>query len=255
MLRVEHLSKSFGGVRATRDVSIDFPDGSLTAIIGPNGAGKTTFFNLISGHIRPDAGRVLFDGADLVGLSSLEVVRRGMTRAFQVASLFPTLTVEEALAAAVASRRRQSWRVLARFPLPDARARVEEVMELMGLSGQARVLSRNLSHGDQKLLDIGLALALEPKVLLLDEPTAGMGPDERWRMIGRVQRLWELKRMTVLFIEHDMDIVFRIAQAVHVLKYGAVLAQGTPDEIRRNPDVIDAYLGTDHQLSAAFGEA
>ena len=255
MLRVENLSKSFGGVNATRDVSIDFPDGSLTAIIGPNGAGKTTFFNLISGHIRPDAGRVLFEGEDLVGRSSLEVVRRGMARAFQVASLFPSLTVREALTAAVISHQRRGWGLLRRFPLAGTATRVEEIMDLLSLTAKASVLSRNLSHGDQKLLDIGLALAMEPKVLLLDEPTAGMGPDERWRMIGKVHRLWETKRMTVLFIEHDMDIVFKIAQAVHVLKYGAVLAQGTPDEIRRNQDVIDAYLGTDHHLARAVGES
>lgn len=255
MLVVENLSKSFGGVRATRDVSIHFPSGSLTAIIGPNGAGKTTFFNLISGHVRPDAGRVVFDGEDVVGLSSLQVVRRGMARAFQVAALFPSLTIREALTAAVISHQRRSWRVLTRFPAAEARERVDALMELMGLEAKAGVVSRNLSHGDQKLLDIGLALAMEPKVLLLDEPTAGMGPDERWRMIGKVHDLWQARGMTVLFIEHDMDIVFKIAQTIHVLKYGAVLAQGTPEEIRRNPDVIDAYLGTDHRAALAVGEA
>ena len=249
MLRVENLSKSYGGVKVTRDVSIDFPTGSLTAIIGPNGAGKTTFFNLISGHVKADGGRILFDGRDITGLSSLEVVRRGMARAFQVASLFPSLTVRQALTAAITSRRRQSWQILSRFPLASVRRRVDEVIDLMGLGPAANTLSSTLSHGDQKLLDIGLALAMDPKVLLLDEPTAGMGPDERWRMIDKVHGLWERQRITVLFIEHDMDIVFKIAQRIHVLKYGAVLAQGTPEEIRRNPDVIDAYLGTDHHLS------
>ena len=255
MLSVRHLDKRFGGVHATRDVSIDFPDGSLTAIIGPNGAGKTTFFNLISGALRPDTGEVLFDGQDLVGRSSTEVVRLGMVRAFQVAALFPTLTVREAIAAAVTSHHRRSWTVLKRFPLPDVQGPTDEIVALLGLEAKADTLSRNLSHGDQKLLDIGLALAMEPKVLLLDEPTAGMGPDERWRMIGKVQQLWQARKMTVLFIEHDMDIVFKIAQTIHVLKYGAVLAQGTADEIRRNQDVIDAYLGSDHHLAQAVGEA
>jgi branched-chain amino acid transport system ATP-binding protein len=254
MLRVEHLSKSFGGLQATRDVTIDFPEGSLTAIIGPNGAGKTTFFNLISGHFRPSSGKILFDGENIVGLTSVEVVRRGMVRAFQVAAMFPSLTVREALTAAVTSHARKSWTLFRRFPLEGTQARVEEIMTLLGLTPNASTLSRNLSHGDQKLLDIGLALAMEPKVLLLDEPTAGMGPDERWRMIGKVQQLWETKRITVLFIEHDMDIVFKIAQRIHVLKYGAVLAEGTPDEIRQNQDVIDAYLGTDHHLASAIGE-
>ena len=254
MLDVRGLTKSFGGVQAMRGVSLMFPDGSLSAVIGPNGAGKTTFFNLISGHIRPDAGQVLFGGADLVGLSSLEIVRRGVGRAFQVASLFPSLTLRECLLAAVVSHRRQSWGLLRRFPPPGANEEADRIMDLMGLTPQAGVLSANLSHGDQKLLDIGLALATHPKVLLLDEPTAGMGTEERWLMIGRVQRLWEAERMTLVFIEHDMDIVFRIAQRIQVLKYGAVLASGTPDEIRANPEVVEAYLGTDHPVSTA-GEA
>ncbi len=255
MLGVRNLSKSFGGVQAARDISIDFPAGSLSAIIGPNGAGKTTFFNLISGAFRPDAGRVILNGEDIVGLSSLEVVRRGMARAFQVAALFPSLTVREALTAAVISHRRRSWTLLRRFPLEDTAWRVAEILDLLTLGPKADTLSRNLSHGDQKLLDIALALAMEPTVLLLDEPTAGMGPEERWRMIGTVHRLWETTGMTVLFIEHDMDIVFRIAQAIYVLKYGQVLARGTADEIRTNQDVIDAYLGTDHGAAAKASAA
>ena len=248
MLSVQNLDKSFGGVHATRDVSIDFPDGSLTAIIGPNGAGKTTFFNLISGANRPDSGKVIFYGQDLVGKSCVEVVRLGMARAFQVAALFPSLTVREAITAAVISHQRHSWMIFKRFPLVEAKEPVEEIIELLGLEAKASVLSRNLSHGDQKLLDIGLSLAMKPKVLLLDEPTAGMGPDERWRMIERVHKLWAARGLTLVFIEHDMDIVFRIAQSVRVLRYGAVLAQGTPDEVRRDPAVIEAYLGAEHGL-------
>ena len=254
MLSIQHLDKHFGGVHATKDVSIDFPAGSLTAIIGPNGAGKTTFFNLISGAFRPDSGKVMFDGQDIVGKSCVEVVRLGMARAFQVAALFPSLTVTQALTAAVTSHQRRSWTLLKRFPLAEATESVDEIIELLGLQQKAHVLSRNLSHGDQKLLDIGLSLAMQPKVLLLDEPTAGMGPDERWRMIDKVQDLWRTKKMTVLFIEHDMDIVFKIAQKIYVLKYGAVLAQGTADQVRSNQDVIDAYLGTDHHLAHAAGE-
>lgn len=254
MLNVKNLTKSFGGVQATRDVSIEFPDGSLTAIIGPNGAGKTTFFNLISGALPADSGHVIFNGQDIVGKSSLDVVRLGMVRAFQVAALFPSLSVNDAITAAVTSHQRRSAALFHRFPLEGTKARVQEILELLGLASKSATPSRNLSHGDQKLLDIGLALAMDPKVLLLDEPTAGMGPDERWRMIGKVQHLWETKKMTVLFIEHDMDIVFKIAQTIHVLKYGAILAQGTAAEIRSNQDVIDAYLGTDHHLAQAAGE-
>jgi branched-chain amino acid transport system ATP-binding protein len=246
MLRVENLSKSFGGLQATRDVTIDFPEGSLTAIIGPNGAGKTTFFNLISGHFRPSSGKILFGGEDIVGLSSVEVVRRGMVRAFQVAALFPSLTVREALTAAVISHDRKSWTLFRRFPLAGTGARVDEILELLGIEAKASTLSRNLSHGDQKLLDIGLALAMDPKVLLLDEPTAGMGPDERWRMIGKVHRLWETRRITVLFIEHDMDIVFRFASRIIVLVGGRILLQGTPQEVAADPRVREVYLGGAH---------
>lgn len=248
MLCVQHLEKRFGGVHATKDVSIDFPAGSLTAIIGPNGAGKTTFFNLISGAFRPDSGKVMFDGQDIVGKSCVEVVRLGMARAFQVAALFPSLTVTQALTAAVTSHQQRSWTLLKRFPLVETKESVEEIIELLGLQQKANLVSRNLSHGDQKLLDIGLSLAMKPKLLLLDEPTAGMGPDERWRMIDKVQDLWRTKKMTVLFIEHDMDIVFKIAQRIYVLKYGAVLAQGSAGEVRSNQDVIDAYLGTDQHM-------
>ena len=250
MLQVENLSKSFGGVVAMKDVTLDFPKSSLTAVIGPNGAGKTTFFNLISGHIKADAGSVRLDGDDVMGLSTLEIVRRGMCRAFQVASIFPNMTLEESLVAAVASRRSESFSMLRRAPLPEAKARAGEIMDLLGLAHRAKSMSRNLSHGEQKLLDIALALALDPKVLLMDEPTAGMGAEERWKMIEKVHDLWKATDLTVVFIEHDMDIVFKIAQSISVLKYGQVLARGAPDDIRRNREVIDAYLGEDHSAPA-----
>ena len=243
MLKVENLSKSFGGVAAARDVTLDFPDGSLSAVIGPNGAGKTTLFNLITGHLKPDSGKILLNGEDIVGLSPAQVVHRGLGRAFQVASIFPSLTVLEAMTAAVISHRGGSGNMWRRFPTDAARTRALEHLDLLGLADAGGLLSRNLSHGDQKLLDIGLALTLEPKVLLLDEPTAGMGPEERWAMIEKVQALWRLGGMTLGFIEHDMDVVFKSAQTVRVLRYGAVLAEGTPDEIRANEAVIDAYLG------------
>jgi branched-chain amino acid transport system ATP-binding protein len=246
MLVIEHLSKSFGGVAAMSDVSLEFQKGSLTAVIGPNGAGKTTFFNLITGAFKPDKGRILLEGENIAGLSTPEIVKRGIGRAFQIASIFPTLTVREAMLAAVNAHRQQHAGLAGRFPIAAAEARADEVMDMVGLSAKSDMVSRYLSHGDQKLLDIALALVLEPRVLLLDEPTAGMGPEERWQMIDTVRRLWEREKMTLVFIEHDMDIVFKIAQSIRVLSYGKVLAQGTPDEIRQHPAVIEAYLGAEY---------
>jgi branched-chain amino acid transport system ATP-binding protein len=244
MLTVENLHKSFGGVNAMNGVSLHFDQGSLTAVIGPNGAGKTTFFNLITGAFRPDSGRVLLGDEDIAGLSAPEIVRRGVGRAFQIASIFASLTVREAILGAVDAHRRWHAKLGRRFPLAEAKAHADEVMELVNLTSRANTVSGNLSHGDQKLLDVALALALEPRVLLLDEPTAGMGPEERWQMIETVHALWERKKMTLVFIEHDMDIVFKYAQTIRVLSYGTVLAEGGPDDIRRNPQVIEAYLGS-----------
>ena len=251
MLRIENLCKSFGGVVATSDVSINFPKESLSAVIGPNGAGKTTFFNLISGALPPDSGNIYLDGENIVGLSGNDIVRKGIGRAFQVAKLFKSLTVEESLRGALLSPLGQSTQMTGRFPLPQTRDRAYEVMDQLGLTPKAHVVSGNLSHGDQKLLDMALALVLQPKVLLLDEPVAGMGPEEREQMIETVHALWKKGGLTVVLIEHDMDIVFRISQHIHVLSYGKLLAQGNADEIRNNPAVIEAYLGTPREVQHA----
>jgi branched-chain amino acid transport system ATP-binding protein len=248
-LEIKHLTKAFGGVRAIDDVSLAFPSGSLSAVIGPNGAGKTTFFNLISGAFAASSGEVLLDGRDILQISKAERMHRGIGRAFQVASCFPTMTVRENLMAAVTAHAGRWGNLAHRFPSPGMRERADEVMELVGLTHVPDVEAAILSHGDQKLLDIAIALALEPKVLLLDEPTAGMGPDERWRMIERVRGLWEKRSLTLIFIEHDMDIVFKVASSIRVLCYGKVLAEGTPDEIRNNQAVIDAYLGTEEHAA------
>lgn len=250
MLKVEHLHKSFGGVVATNDVSIEFPTESLCAVIGPNGAGKTTFFNLISGALQPDSGQILLDGENIVGKTSAEIVRLGIGRAFQVAKLFKSLTVEESLRGALLSPLGKSASLRGRFPLNDTRDRAYEVMDQLGLTSKANVVSGVLSHGDQKLLDMALALVLSPKVLLLDEPVAGMGPEEREQMIETVYGLWKKGGLTIVLIEHDMEIVFKISQNIHVLSYGQVLAEGTPEQIRNNPDVIEAYLGSPRETHA-----
>lgn len=243
MLRLEGLDKRFGGNHVTRSVTTSFDAGSLSAIIGPNGAGKTTLFNLISGRLKPDAGRIMLDGEDIAGLPEVQVVRRGLARAFQVASLFPSFTVRRSIEAAVVSRRRGFKSFSVGFPEPADAAKADQVLALIGLQAVADIPSATLSHGDRKLLDIAIALALDPKVLLLDEPTAGMGPDERWEMVDRVYALWKTSGLTLIFIEHDIDIVFTISQTVRVLSYGALLAEGAPDAIRNDPRVIEAYLG------------
>ncbi|HEU0082301.1 MAG TPA: ABC transporter ATP-binding protein [Bradyrhizobium sp.] len=252
MLEVHHLSRSFGGVKAADDISLAFADGSLTAVIGPNGAGKSTFFNLVTGALKPDHGRIRLDGFDLTGLSPPEIVRRGIGRAFQVARIFPSLTVHETMLAAVGADQGRAGVLHRRFPLAETRDRADHAMELLGLAGKRGRTAATLSHGDQKLLDIALALVLDPKVLLLDEPTAGMGTEERWRMIEKVYELWQRQNITVVFIEHDMDIVFRIAPSIVVLCYGRILATGPPQSIRQNPAVIEAYLGTSQHAEVAL---
>lgn len=245
MLHLDHLVKKFGGLTATNDVTLDFPAQSLSAIIGPNGAGKTTLFNLITGHLVPTSGKITLDDADITGLRPAAIVRKGIGRAFQVASIFPTMTVEEALSTAVSAHSGAAYDLGSAFPRRDVKLKTEELLELLGMESVARRISGEISHGDQKLLDVGLALALDPKLLLLDEPAAGMGPEERWQMMGTVQRLWKSRNMTLIFIEHDIDLVFNTAEIIHVLCYGAVLASGQADEIRGNPEVIEAYLGSE----------
>jgi branched-chain amino acid transport system ATP-binding protein len=251
MLKMTNVKKSFGGVVATNDLTVDFTQGSLSAIIGPNGAGKTTLFNLITGRTKPDSGKIIFNGEDITRLSSKAIVQRGIGRAFQVASIFPSLTVAQSLEASVLAHRKGMGNMFKPFSQTASRQRTEELIEMLGLESRADTLASQLSHGDQKLLDIGIALALEPSLLLLDEPTAGMGAEERWQMIERVHYMWDREKITVIFIEHDMDIVFAHAQTIRVLYYGALLAEGSAEEIRANQAVIDAYLGTGFAEEAA----
>ena len=251
MLEVRHLSKSFGGVKAADDVTLDFADGSLTAVIGPNGAGKSTFFNLITGALKPDSGQILLDGVDLAGRSPPDIVRHGIGRAFQVASIFPLADgARRRMLAAVCADQRRAGVLHRRFPLAETRDRAEHAMELLGLASKRDRIAATLSHGDQKLLDIALALVLDPKVLLLDEPTAGMGTEERWRMIDKVRELWERRRSPSCSSSTTWTSCSRSRPKSSCLCYGRILATGTPDAIRRNEAVIEAYLGTEHREAA-----
>ncbi|MBI5522575.1 MAG: ABC transporter ATP-binding protein [Desulfarculus sp.] len=244
MLVLENVNKAFGGLKVTDNVSFSVMPGEISAIIGPNGAGKTTLFNEITGHLTPDSGRILFKGQEITGLHTQEIVARGMGRAFQITSIFPEETVLDNVRVACLSRlgqTRRSLRSVGNFS--QATEQAFAILESLGLKDQAQRPAFELAHGDQKLLDIGVALGLEPKMLLLDEPTAGMSPDERHLTRELVKRLWKEFNLTLVFIEHDMDTVFGIAQVVRVLQQGRLLAEGTPDQIRSNPEVITAYLG------------
>ncbi len=247
MLSISNLSKSFGGVVATNNVTLEFPEGSLSSIIGPNGAGKTTLFNLITGKLKVDSGKVKLEDEDITNLSTRNIVLKGISRAFQISNIFPSLTVKESLMSSLMSKNKHAENLFNPFFSKALEEEAEELLEILEMKSLSNVISSNISHGDQKVLDIGLALSLDPKILMLDEPTAGMGPEERWKMVETIERLWKLKKLTLIFIEHDMDIVFKISQKIHVLRYGSLLASGSPKEIKNNEEVINAYLGEDFE--------
>jgi branched-chain amino acid transport system ATP-binding protein len=244
LLTVERLGKAFGGFQAVNNVSFTVERGEFSAVIGPNGAGKTTLFNLLTGHLPKSSGRVAFDGVDISHRAPHEIVRLGIGRAFQRASIFAAMTVLENIHAAVLTHRGRHRNLVFRARGDrGGRDRAREILRWVHLDAKAETLAGSLSHGDQKLLDIAIALALEPKLLLLDEPTAGMHPEERRETMALVQRLWSELDMTVVFVEHDMDIVFGIAGTIRVLHHGELVAQGPPAEISANQLVIEAYLG------------
>ncbi len=244
ILRIENLSKSFEGNQIFSDVNFAVSPGELSAIIGPNGAGKTTLFNLITGYHVPDKGRIVFKGQDISGMEPFDIVRLGMARAFQITNIFPRMTVLENLVATIITKDNGNLNMVR--PVSKLKAvheRAYEVLESVGLAEMANRQSGILAHGNQKRLDMAVALALEPELLLLDEPMAGMSPEERWQTVELVKELWERLKITMVFIEHDMDMVFGISQKVRVLCYKTLLAEGTPQEISSNPQVIEAYLG------------
>jgi len=242
MLEISGLRKSFDGFVAVQGVDLALAAGERHAVIGPNGAGKTTFFNLITGHLRPDAGEILLRGQRITGLPPHRIVQLGVARSFQRINIFPRLSVYENVQAAHIAHAGRTFRL---FAAADRLYRDETTATLaaVGLADDAGVAAGTLAYGRQKQLELAIALAADPSLLLLDEPTAGMSPHETVEAIELVSRIARERQLTLLFTEHDMEVVFSIADRVSVLHHGAIIATGTPDEIRRNAEVCRVYLG------------
>ena len=241
-LRIESLRKSFGGLRVTDDVTLDVLPDELHAVIGPNGAGKTTLINQISGLLTPDSGRILFAGHDVSALSSPARARLGLARSFQITSILPGFSVLENVALAVQARSGSSFRFFT--PAAAEGALNEPAMAALaevGLAERAEMPAGVLSHGEKRALELAIALAMEPKLLLLDEPMAGAGREETERLVAVLRRL--KGRFPMMLVEHDMTAVFALADRISVLIYGQILASGTPDAVRTDPQVVTAYLG------------
>lgn len=242
MLRVEEVVKSFDGFKAVNGARLTVESGQVVAVIGPNGAGKTTLFNLITGHLKPDAGRIVFKGEDISGLPAHRICKKGIARSFQLINIFPRLTVFENVRISILAREGKSHQLL-RPAKKMATKKTFDVLEKVGLQRQANRISGSLSYGDQKVLEIAIALGNMPELLLLDEPTAGMSPEETVATISLIENLARMEGLTVLFTEHDMDVVFRIAQKIMVMHEGRTIAEGKPEEVRVNREVQRAYLG------------
>ncbi len=244
ILSVENLSKAFGKFYAIKDVTLQVPKGEITALIGPNGAGKTTFYNVVTGKYKPTTGRIVFEGREITGLPPHKTARLGLGRSFQITNIFLENTVEENILAALVAyhgRGLSLFRGLNAYR--DLKEEAHEILEMLGLADRAREVAKNLAYGDKRLVEIGIAMAGHPKLIMLDEPTAGMTPEETDRMVAMIQGLFQETGITFFLTEHDMKVVFSIAHRILVLHQGSLLAQGSPEEIRNNPRVREAYLG------------
>ncbi len=242
LLRIEDLTIRFGGLTALNRVNLAVRTGEIRAIIGPNGAGKSTFFNCLTGVLRPSSGRILLDGADVTGLSADRVSQKGVARSYQITNILPNATTLENVRIAAQSRR-HGWSFLKHHrAYRDLIDKAEAVLEAVGLKDKAELEAASLSHGEQRNLEIGIALATEPRLLCLDEPTAGMSAAETHETMELVRRI--ARNLTILIVEHDMQVVMELANRITVLHYGEILAEGTPGEIQRNPRVLEVYLKT-----------
>ncbi|MCP4287051.1 MAG: ABC transporter ATP-binding protein [Gammaproteobacteria bacterium] len=244
LLETANLEKRFGAVQASSNLSLQVARGELHALIGPNGAGKTTVIKQLAGELFPDSGKILFGGCEISRLAAHERARMGLARSFQITSVFEQMTVEENIALAVQAHKGHSfrfWRVAAKDPQLTSQTRL--ALERIGLEARSRILAANLSYGEKRQLEVGMALAGSPRLLLLDEPMAGMGPGGTVKMTELIQGL--KGSVTILLVEHDMNAVFSLADRISVLVYGERIATGTPEQIHGNPDVRRAYLGED----------
>ena len=243
ILETESLSKSFGALAAVKDVSLSIEAGSLHSIIGPNGAGKTTLFNLLTGTFAPTSGRILLDQKDITGTPANRIAHLGLARSFQRTNVFPAFSLLDnvwiAAFATGKSWRGLMWRKTDRYP--EVAERMRRALSDVGLSNKGNQLAREISHGEQRQLELAIALAAAPRVLLLDEPAAGLSPEETRRMVALVRAL--KGRYTIVLIEHKMDIIMRVSDRISVMHFGSLIAEGSPDEIQRNPEVRRAYLG------------
>jgi branched-chain amino acid transport system ATP-binding protein len=242
LLEVKDLHKDFSGLKVLTGINLSIEEGERHSIIGPNGAGKSTLFNIITGKYKPSLGRIFFDGEDITGLSPYKISRRGLARSFQIINIFPMMNVYQNVRNAILSKEKIRLNTFLRLEKMD---RIDQetinVLESLGLIGIKDVLAGELSYGQQRALEIGIALATDPKLILLDEPTAGMTKEETKETVALIQNV--TKGKTLVVIEHDMDVVFSIAHRITVLYYGEILASGTPDEIRNSEKVKEAYLG------------
>ena len=244
MLRVEELRKSFGDFKAVNGTNLIVEKGQLVAVIGPNGAGKTTLFNLITGQLLPDGGRILFNEQNIGRLPPHDICRKGIARSFQIANIFPRLTVFRNVQVSVLSQQKLSHKLF--HPASQlAVEQTERILDSVGLLDKKAHIAGALSHGDKRTLEIAIALGNEPELLILDEPTAGMSPEETSTTMQLIKQLAETRGLTILFCEHDMDIVFNIAESIMVMSQGSTIVQAKPEEVRKNDRVQEAYLGED----------